>query len=63
MDEIKWKTKAYRCWKTEPGFEPYHQWIPISHQKSTSSDSVTLLMCGICFHEINISEAYAFRDV
>ncbi len=57
-----WNKKASRCPKVAEGFEPYHKWIPISTTKSSTSSTVTMLMCGICFHEVNLAEAFQYRD-
>ncbi len=41
--------------------QPYsnHDWMPISHQKTNTSEFVTQLMCRACFCEISIAEARA----
>lgn len=57
-----WNDKACRCPKAAKGFEPYHKWMPISKVKSAGSETVTMIMCGICFHEVNITEAFKHRD-
>lgn len=57
-----WNRKSSRCPKAAEGFEPYHKWIPVSKTMSASSEHVTVVMCGICFHEVNFSEAYVNRD-
>jgi hypothetical protein len=57
-----WNKRAKVCPKALPGYSPYHQWIPISKVKTPTSEIVTVLMCGVCFHEVNISDAYKHRD-
>ncbi len=55
----KWRDKAHYCiWSAE--IEP-HQWIPISWTLSEKGKHVQMLMCGKCFHEINVSEAFEHR--
>ena len=61
-DCTNWPEKACRCPKSAEGFDPYHKWIPISYSKSAGNVSVQTLMCGICFHEVNITEAFQHRD-
>ena len=53
-----WVEKSSRCPRAAEGFEPYHKWIPVS----TQNGNVSMLMCGICFHEVNIAEAFEHRD-
>ena len=55
----KWNEQSSRCPKAAKGFEPYHKWIPVYRSKS---NNVTGLMCGICFHEIIVSDAHRYRD-
>lgn len=57
-----WNEKSSRCPKAAESFEPYHKWIPISYSKSAGNISVQTLMCGVCFHEVNITEAFEHRD-
>lgn len=57
-----WIHRSSRCPKAEEGFEPYHKWIPISKFISPQSESVMMIMCGVCFHEVNISEAFKHRE-
>lgn len=59
----EWADKAERCQRAEDGFEPYHKWIPISTSKSSGGENVETLMCGICFYEINITEAFKNRTI
>ena len=55
----KWRAKAHYCnWSSAP--EP-HQWIPIAWTVSDKAKHVSTMMCGKCFHEINISEAFRHR--
>lgn len=61
-DCTNWPEKACRCPKAAEGFEPYHKWIPISSIKTNTSETVTMVMCGICFHEVNLTEAFQHRD-
>lgn len=58
----EWNMRSERCPKAEPGFEPYHRWFPVSKQKTATSEFVSTIMCGICFHEVNVAEAYEHRD-
>jgi hypothetical protein len=58
----KWNEKASRCPKAAEGFEPYHKWFTVSKQKTATSEFISTIMCGICFHEVNITEAYEHRD-
>ncbi len=62
-ESTEWCNKATRCPQAEEGFEPYHKWIVTSKVKTQSSESATMIMCGICFHEINLSEAHKHRDL
>lgn len=57
-----WNEKASRCPKAAEGFEPYHKWIPVSTSISPTSQNVNMIMCGVCFHEVNLSEAFKHRD-
>lgn len=57
-----WNEKSARCPKAAEGFEPYHKWIPVSTTVTQSSHTVQMVMCGICFHEVNLSEAFQHRD-
>jgi len=63
LDKKEWNEKVHRCPKAAEGFEPYHKWIAINKSINPGSESVSMLMCGICFHEVNISEAFKHRDV
>jgi hypothetical protein len=56
-----WSEMVARCQKAAEGFEPYHKWVVISKQKTPTSEFVNTIMCGICFSEVNISEARTFR--
>lgn len=57
-----WNEKASRCPKAAEGFEPYHKWIVVSTRVSASSQTVSMVMCGVCFHEVNLTEAFTHRD-
>lgn len=57
-----WNQKASRCPKAAEGFEPYHKWIPAGYSVTPTSKNLTMVMCGICFHEVNLSEAFQHRD-
>lgn len=61
-DCTDWNEKACRCPKAAEGFEPYHKWIPISTSMTPKGSTVTMVMCGICFHEVNLAEALQHRD-
>ena len=58
----KWNDQSSRCPKAAEGFEPYHKWIPIYTSGTASMTVVTGLMCGICFHEVVVSDAHRHRD-
>jgi len=51
-----------RCAHAEPGFEPYHKWMPLSYSITKQSEHVTGLICGVCFQEALISEAHKHRE-
>jgi hypothetical protein len=55
-----WRVKS-KCKNPKDCVE--HDLIPISWTLSAQSKHVTVLMCRKCFHEINISEAYAHRQI
>lgn len=57
-----WNDKASRCPKAAEGFEPYHKWIPAAYSKSAGNVTLQMLVCGVCFHEVNLSEAFQHRD-
>ncbi len=57
-----WSDRAARCSRAAEGFEPYHKFMPISTMVAGRSEIVTTIMCTICFHEINVSEAHKYRD-
>jgi len=58
----QWNERSSRCPKAAEGFEPYHKWIVTSTVITPTSQTVTMIMCGICFHEVNLSEAFQHRD-
>jgi hypothetical protein len=58
----KWNDQSSRCPKAAEGFEPYHKWIPVSSIITPHMTAVTGLMCGICFHEVVVSDAHRHRD-
>lgn len=54
-----WMEKNSRCKLAAPGFEPYHKWI--DYIRGTSG-TLNMLICGICFEEVIISDAHRHRD-
>lgn len=58
----KWNDQSSRCPKAAEGFEPYHKWIVVSTIATPRSSIATGLMCGICFHEVVVSDAHRHRD-
>lgn len=40
-----------------------HDYIPISWSKTKSSQHVTMLMCRICFHRLNLEDVFAHFPV
>ena len=58
MDKSEeWRDKAQKCSLANER----HEWIPIAWRLSQQSKHVSTMMCGKCFHEINISEAFEHR--
>ena len=35
-----------------------HNWIPISKQKTNTSEHVTIMICGNCFKVINLEDIH-----
>jgi hypothetical protein len=62
-ESIQWCEKASRCPQAEHGFEPYHKWFTLSVSKSNSSENVTEIMCGVCFHKIHIQDCHKHQDL
>ncbi len=59
-DECKaWRKKAYRCHK---GKDSRHTWIATSKVITPSSEHVTTLMCGDCFHTLNVSDIHKVME-
>lgn len=56
-----WVNRAARCPLAAEGFEPYHKWIPVSTKIASGSEQVRMLLCGVCFHEVNLKEAFTHR--
>jgi hypothetical protein len=56
----EWRKKALNC-QYGPETINYHDWIPIAYHINQFSKNVSTMMCGKCFHEINISEAFENR--
>jgi hypothetical protein len=54
-----WRQKAYRCHK---GKDSRHSWIATSKVISAGSEHVTTLMCGDCFHQINVSDIHKVME-
>lgn len=59
---LEWYKRYSRCPLAAEGFEPYHKWQPVSTVKTSGSESVMMLMCGICFCELSLSEINKHRD-
>lgn len=58
----KWITSASRCNRAAEGFEPYHKWIVLSEIVTQTSRITTGIMCGVCFQQVELSEAHKHRD-
>ena len=54
-----WQAKSYRCHKRKA---EGHTWYPVSKTKTEQSEHVTVMMCGHCFHIINVSEVHKFME-
>lgn len=54
-----WQNKALNCVQSLHG----HELIPISWAMTPTSKHVKMLMCTLCFHEINIAEAFECRPM
>lgn len=57
-DQDEWLEKAKKCPDNE---SKSHSYIPITWTKSDTSKHVKVLMCTLCFHEINISDCFRYR--
>ena len=62
IDKKKWNDDFSRCKRADEKFEPYHKWFVISKIRTPGAEIVTGIMCGVCFHELMISEAHKYRD-
>jgi len=58
----EWNNKVSRCPKAAEGFEPYHKWIVSESDITSWSNRARILTCGVCFHEVDISDVSKYRD-
>ena len=55
---MDWFKKAHKCPLAKDPYSPGHKWIPIAKQVTTNAEHVTMLLCGVCFHHINVSDVW-----
>ncbi len=52
LKKKEWKKKAYTCERRREG----HSWMPISKITTKTAEHVSMIMCGHCFHFVNIPD-------